>query len=604
MSDVIQLLPDSVANQIAAGEVIQRPASVIKELVENAVDAGATEINVLVVDAGRTMIQVIDNGKGMSGTDARLAFERHATSKIRKADDLFSLHTMGFRGEALPSIAAVAQVQLLSRQEGEDLGTCLDISASKVQNQVPCSCPVGCNFKVQNLFFNVPARRKFLKSNATELNNIISSFERIALVYPEIAFTFHSNGGEVMNLKKGNTHQRISDIFGKKFGQELLRVNAQTSICNVSGFVGRPESAKKKCNKQYFFVNGRFMKHPYFAKAVQTVFERMIPAGEQVPYFIYIETDPSDIDVNIHPTKTEIKFENEQSVWQIISAAVREAVGVFSEMPTIDFDTNGKPDMPTFSESEGAVLPKAVLNPTYNPFYSQSHQNKESVSTSGWEALYQDAEMQSQEQDDIFGSSVEIMPADNPLADISSIHYQYKGQYIVTSARGGLMIIDQHRAHIRILYEDYLNRLKEKNAVSQRMLFPEAVQLDACDTATLDTVIEEMTLMGFELTPLGAFNYAINSVPAGLEGLNLPQLVSGMIDDVMQSGTTVKDEINHSLALSMARKAAIPYGQILGQEEMNDLVQRLCKCDNVNYTPDGKKVFTMLGQSEIERYFA
>ena len=601
MSDVIQLLPDSVANQIAAGEVIQRPASVIKELVENAVDAGATEINVLVVDAGRTMIQVIDNGKGMSGTDARLAFERHATSKIRKADDLFSLHTMGFRGEALPSIAAVAQVELLTRQEGEDLGSCLNISASKVQSQVPCSCPVGANFKVQNLFFNVPARRKFLKSNATELNNIISSFERIALVYPEIAFTFHSNGGEVMNLKKGNMHQRITDIFGKKFGQELLHVNAQTSICNVSGFVGRPESAKKKCNKQYFFVNGRFMKHPYFAKAVQTVFERMIPAGEQVPYFIYLETDPSDIDVNIHPTKTEIKFENEQSVWQIISAAVREAVGVFSEVPTIDFDVNGKPDMPTFSEAEGVELPKAVLNPSYNPFYSQPRQPKADVE--GWESLYQGVDMPSQDQDDIFGSDIDLMKDDNPLADIPSVHYQYKGQYIVTSARGGLMIVDQHRAHIRILYEDYLHRLKEKNAVSQRMLFPEAVQLDACDTATLDTVIEEMTLMGFELTPLGAFNYAINSVPVGLEGLNLPQLVSDMIEDVLQSGTTVKDEINHSLALSMARKAAIPYGQILGNEEMDDLVQRLCHCSNVNYTPDGKKVFAMLGQSEIERLF-
>ena len=343
MSDVIQVLPDSVANQIAAGEVIQRPASVIKELVENAVDAGADTINVIVVDAGRTSIQVIDNGKGMSETDARLSFERHATSKIRKADDLFALHTMGFRGEALASIAAVAQVTLRTRMDSDEIGTQLNISGGKVVSQTPVSAPVGSNFMVENLFFNLPARRKFLKSNTTELNNILQAFERIVLVYPQIRFTLHSNGVEVFNLRSCNLRQRIVDVFGKRFNQDILPVDVTTTVCQITGFVGKPESSKKKCSHQYFFVNGRYMKHAYFHKAVQSAFERLIPVGEQVPYFIYLEVAPENIDVNIHPTKTEIKFEDEQTIWQILIAAVKEAIGKFNNVPSIEFDTQGKP---------------------------------------------------------------------------------------------------------------------------------------------------------------------------------------------------------------------------------------------------------------------
>ena len=346
MSDIIQLLPDSVANQIAAGEVIQRPASVIKELVENSVDAGATAIDVLVVDAGRTSIQVIDNGCGMSETDARLAFERHATSKIRVADDLFSLHTMGFRGEALPSIAAVSQVELRTRLKGEEIGTLLSLSGSRFVSQEACSCPVGSNFLISNLFFNVPARRKFLKSNTTELNNILTAFERIALVNPSVSFTLRSNGTEPFNLRSSNQRQRIVDIFGKRLNQDLLPLGVETSMCNISGFVGKPESARKKGAQQCFFVNGRYMKHPYFHKAVISAFDRLVPVGEQVPYFIYFQVPAADIDVNIHPTKTEIKFENELAIWQILQAAVKEAVGLFSEVPAIDFDTQGKPDIP------------------------------------------------------------------------------------------------------------------------------------------------------------------------------------------------------------------------------------------------------------------
>ncbi len=318
MSDIIQLLPDTVANQIAAGEVIQRPASVVKELVENSVDAGATHVDVLITDAGRTSVRVVDDGKGMSETDARLSFERHATSKIRKADDLFALQTMGFRGEALASIAAVAQIELKTRQPNEDVGTQLSISGGRFVDQQPCACPVGCDMSVGNLFYNVPVRRKFLKSNATELNNVIAAFERIVLVYPQIAFRLYSNEAELFGLKPGSLRQRIVDVFGKRLNQDLLPLDVDTTMCKLSGFVGKPESARKKGAKQFFFVNGRYMKHPYFHKAVMTAYERLLPVGEQIPYFIYLEVPAEDIDVNIHPTKTEIKFENEQAIWQIL----------------------------------------------------------------------------------------------------------------------------------------------------------------------------------------------------------------------------------------------------------------------------------------------
>jgi len=603
MSDIIQLLPDSVANQIAAGEVIQRPASVIKELVENSVDAGAKNIHVLVTDAGRTSIQVVDDGKGMSETDARLSFERHATSKIRQADDLFSLRTMGFRGEALPSIASVAQIELRTRQATDDIGTCLMLSNSRIVSQEPCACPVGCNFQVNNIFYNVPARRKFLKSNATELNNIITAFERIALVYPEIAFSLHSNGGEVFNLKAGTTRQRILDIFGKKLDADLLPVDADVSFCKIKGFVGKPESSKKKCQLQYMFVNGRFMKHPYFAKAVQHPFERLVPNGEQVPYFLYFDVEPADIDVNIHPTKTEIKFENEQQIWTIIASAVREAIGVFNDVPTIDFDTIGRPSIPIFDGGENVSLPQAKADPSYNPFTTKAARTPQNVN--GWEELFPHQKIQSQEMpsEDIFSVLEETPENVSPVSDRSSQHYQYKGKYIMTSVNSGLLLLDQHRAHIRVLYEEYKKIMAERKPISQRMVFPEAVQFNACDAALLDMVIEEMESMGFELTPLGACNYAINSVPAGLEGLDASVLVKDLVDDVIGAETSVKDEVIHELAQSLARKAAIPQGQVLSNEEMEDIVNRLFACENCNYTPDGRVIFSLLKQSEIDKMF-
>ena len=614
MTDVIQLLPDSVANQIAAGEVIQRPASVIKELVENAIDAGAETVNVIVVDAGRTAIQVVDDGCGMSETDARLAFERHATSKIRKADDLFDLHTMGFRGEALPSIAAVSQVELRTRRVGDDIGTLLTLSGSRFVSQEPCSCPVGSNFKIENLFFNVPARRKFLKSNATELNNILLAFERIALVYPSVAFTLHSNNTELLNLKQGSFRQRIIDIFGKRLNQDLLPVDVNTTLGHIHGFVGKPESAKKKGAHQYFFVNGRYMKHPYFHKAVQGAFDRLIPVGEQVPYFIYFEVPAADIDVNIHPTKTEIKFENEQAIWQILTAAVKDAIGAFNDVPRIDFDTNGKPDIPVFQSGAMPSMPKVEYNPQYNPFSSTSVDRKRKA-VNDWQQLYENlrpagGEQQTlsfpQNQDtpsegNVGTDIVAGMKSDSIIADKSPSHYQYKGQYIMTAVKSGLMIIDQHRAHVRILYEHYQTLQKNRQWVSQKLLFPEILQLTATEQNMFEKVSAQMAEMGFELSSLGNGSYAVNGIPAGLEGINPIALVRDMIDNADASGAQIQEEIGNSLALSLARNAAIPVGQILGNDEMEGIINDLFACQNVNYAPDGKPILTILKQQEIER---
>ena len=607
MTDVIQLLPDSVANQIAAGEVIQRPASVIKELVENAVDAGAHTINVLVVDAGRTSIQVIDDGCGMSETDARLAFERHATSKIRKADDLFALHTMGFRGEALPSIAAVSQIELRTRRQGDEVGTCLTLSGSRVESQEMCSCSVGSSFTVSNLFFNVPARRKFLKTNATELNNILTAFERIVLVYPEICFTLHSNGQELMNLRAGTLRQRITDVYGRRYGQDLLPVGVETALCKISGFVAKPESARKKGAHEYFFVNGRFMKHPYFHKAVLQAYERLVPAGAHVPYFIYFDVSPADIDVNIHPTKTEIKFENEQAIWQILSAAVKDAIGQFCEIPQIEFDTEGRPDIPVYNPVATPVeMPHVERNPQYNPFKEKASRN--------WERLYEGLPTQSaQQEQSLFdapqGNPLSIFDdtpvSDQPveLTDVSPLHYQYKGRYIMTAVKSGLMIIDQHRADVRVRYERYMQQLEDAPSSSQRMLFPEVIEMAPSEAVLMEDMLPALAAVGFELTPLGPTSYAVNGVPAGIEGLNASQLLR----DILASSVPVSHEsvsVNHQVALGLARHAAIPYGQQLSNEEMDVVVNNLFACDNVNYTPDGKAVLCILPQADIEHLLA
>lgn len=669
MSDIIRLLPDSVANQIAAGEVIQRPASVIKELVENAIDAGAQHVDVLVVDAGKTSIQVIDDGKGMSETDARLSFERHATSKIREAADLFALHTMGFRGEALASIAAVAQVELRTRMEGEELGTMLTISGSKVEGQEAVSCPKGSSFSVKNLFFNVPARRKFLKSNQTELSNILTEFERIVLVNPEVSFTLHHNGAELFNLPALQLRQRIMGVFGKKINQELLSLDVDTTMVRVSGFVGKPETARKKGARQYFFVNGRYMRHPYFHKAIMDAYEQLVPVGEQVSYFIYFEVDPANIDVNIHPTKTEIKFENEQAIWQILAAAVKETLGKFNAVPSIDFDTEGMPDIPAFDASVKESLGKFSAIPSIDfdtedmpdiPAFEQNlppappkiHYNSDfnpfKVSSGGsgggsysrpkveWEGLYggltkaskmnepqQEPEMDWENSpfeeepmvaeektisavsaaSSTFSSASSTLYANESVIEKGNLHLQFKGRFILTSVKSGLMLIDQHRAHIRVLFDRYMVQIKQKQGVSQGVLFPEILQLPASEAAVLQGIMDDLSAVGFDLSDLGGGSYAINGIPSGIEGLNPVELVRNMLHTAMEKGNDVKEEIQNILALTLARAAAIVYGQVLSNEEMVSLVDSLFACPSPNYTPDGKTVLTTIKEEDIEKLF-
>lgn len=625
MSDIIRLLPDSVANQIAAGEVIQRPASVIKELVENAIDAGAQHIDVLVTDAGKSSIQVIDDGKGMSETDARLSFERHATSKIREAADLFALRTMGFRGEALASIAAVAQVELRTCVEGEELGTKLVIAGSKVESQEAISCPKGSNFCVKNLFFNVPARRKFLKSNQTELSNILTEFERIALVNPNVSFTLYHNDAELFNLPAIQLRQRIMGVFGKKINQDLLSLDVDTTMVRVSGFVARPESARKKGARQYFFVNGRYMRHPYFHKAIMDAYEHLIPVGEQVSYFIYFDVDPGNIDVNIHPTKTEIKFENEQAIWQILAAAVKETLGKFNAVPSIDFDTEGMPDIPAFESSPYAGIqpPKTTYNPDYNPFNTSAvpPSSYSSKPSRDWEQLYEGLEHHSSAQhiqksypddgDYFTAASMEqsVTPTlydhseEAAMGEKSSQHYQFKGRFILTSVKSGLMIIDQQRAHIRILYDQYLEQITRRQGASQGMLFPDIVQFPVSEVPVLQEIMEDLSYLGFELTDLGGGSYAINGIPSGIEGLNPVELIQSMVHTAMEKGGKVKEEVQSNLALTLAKAAAIVPGQVLTNEEMNGLVDGLFAVATPNYTPDGKTVLSVLQEDELEKLF-
>lgn len=603
MSDIIQLLPDSVANQIAAGEVIQRPASVIKELVENAVDAEARHITVIVVDAGRTSIQVIDDGVGMSDTDARLAFERHATSKIRKADDLFALTTMGFRGEALPSVAAVAQVTLKTRRRGDDVGTMVNIAGSKFRGQETVACPEGANFLVENLFYNVPARRKFLKSNTTELNNILIAFERIALVNPQVAFKLVSNGAELLNLHQTGLRQRIIDVFGKRLNQDLIPVGVETVMCRIYGFVGKPEAARKKGAQQYFFVNGRYMKHPYFHRAVQNAYERVVPQGEQVPYFIYFDVEPGDIDVNIHPTKTEIKFENEQAIWQVLSAAVKDAIGKFDLVPTIDFDTEGKPDIPVFDPTATAQAPKVNYNPQYNPFKGGGQAPRKHVDEQ-WETLFPEMSQtvtQASQEPDLF--DIPDTPAD-VLAEKSPAHYQYKGRYIMTAVKSGLMIIDQYRAHVRILYEDFLNKTASHTWAAQRLLFPEMLTLAPAEAVALRALLPTLETMGFDVSDLGGGSFAVNGIPTEMDGVGGERLLRDFVQQALEETHEASQAQSERLALTMARAAAIPYGQVLTNDEMDMVVNRLFGCRDVNRTPDGHPIQRILQQKEIEQMLA
>lgn len=636
MSDIIKLLPDSVANQIAAGEVIQRPASVIKELVENAIDAGATSIQIVLKDAGRTLIQVIDNGKGMSDTDARLAFERHSTSKISKAEDLFSLQTMGFRGEALASIAAIAQVELRTRAKGAQLGTKIMINASKCESQEPDMCPEGSNFMIKNIFFNVPARRKFLKSNQVELSNIIKEYEKLALVNHHVDFSLSNNDKLLNKFSGGSFKQRIASLWGAKVDQQLVPLNTDTSLVRITGFVSKPEGARKRNFLQFLFVNGRFMRHPYFHKAIISSYSELIPDDEQPNYFLNFSVDPESIDVNIHPTKTEIKFENELPIWQILAAAVKESLGRFSAVPQIDFDTIDAPEIPAFNDHTVVTAPEDGVDPTYNPFKPQSKSSAGGGSSyhpqsagnfSGyssnplpdWEKLYQNfekgkqegiASITEQDVEDSFSDIGEVKPVNNGVqAEIitpdmsSAMCMQMKGRYILSPIKSGLMIVDQHRAHVRVLFEQYIKQLDATTISSQRVLFPEVLQLTTSQNIILKELEPEMEKIGFNLAQLSGNDWSINAVPAGMENVNIKDTILQVIDEVSMGGTSITTKVYESIALRVAKSAAIPYGKTMLQEEMDTLLSKLLCLPNPNYTPDGKTIISVLSNDQLEKMF-
>lgn len=636
MSDIIKLLPDSVANQIAAGEVIQRPASVIKELVENAIDAGATSIQIVLKDAGRTLIQVIDNGKGMSDTDARLAFERHSTSKISKAEDLFSLQTMGFRGEALASIAAIAQVELRTRAKGAQLGTKIMINASKCESQEPDMCPEGSNFMIKNIFFNVPARRKFLKSNQVELSNIIKEYEKLALVNHHVDFSLSNNDKLLNKFSGGSFKQRIASLWGAKVDQQLVPLNTDTSLVHITGFVSKPEGARKRNFLQFLFVNGRFMRHPYFHKAIISSYSELIPDDEQPNYFLNFSVDPESIDVNIHPTKTEIKFENELPIWQILAAAVKESLGRFSAVPQIDFDTIDAPEIPAFNDHTVVTAPEDGVDPTYNPFKPQSKSSAgggssyhpQSAGNFGgyssnplpdWEKLYQNfekgkqegiASITEQDVEDSFSDIGEVEPVNNGVqAEIitpdmsSAMCMQMKGRYILSPIKSGLMIVDQHRAHVRVLFEQYIKQLDATTISSQRVLFPEVLQLTTSQNIILKELEPEMEKIGFNLAQLSGNDWSINAVPAGMENVNIKDTILQVIDEVSMGGTSITTKVYESIALRVAKSAAIPYGKTMLQEEMDTLLSKLLCLPNPNYTPDGKTIISVLSNDQLEKMF-
>jgi len=601
MPDVIKLLPDSVANQIAAGEVIQRPASVVKELVENSVDAGGKNIKVIIKDSGKTLIQVIDDGSGMSETDARLSFERHATSKITTAHDLFSITTKGFRGEALASIAAVAMVELKTRRAETEAGIVIVINGSKVEAQEPCSCPVGSSFSVKNLYYNIPARRKFLKSDNTEIRHIVNEFQKIVLAHPDIRFSLYHNDTEIYNLAPGNLRQRIIGVFGKQINQELITIDTDTSLISIKGFIGKPENARRTYGEQFFFVNNRFMKHPYFHKAVAEAYQNILPSEAIPSYFIFMEADPASIDINIHPTKTEIKFEDERSIWKILLASVREALGRFNIVPSLDFENEALIDIPVRSSSGNMPeQPKIEINTQYNPFENEEIRSErpgfierfERENTSNWEKLYTALEKENENPQQF-----------ERIKESERKFFQIKNKYIVCPVKSGLMLLDQKRAHERVLYERFLDCLSNDRAVSQTDMFPITTELNPSDYFILKEIEGELELLGFSFQHSGNNKITISGRPAGNAVTDPVEMLEILLEDykVTQAdpGTGAKEKV----AASMAAASAIPYGKALNHKEMEDLFDTLFACQSPNYSPKGKPVINIIPIEEIDKKF-
>lgn len=603
MPDIIQLLPDSVANQIAAGEVIQRPASAVKELLENAVDSGSSNVQLIIKDSGKTLIQIVDDGCGMSETDARMSFERHATSKIRSADDLFSIRTMGFRGEALASIAAIAQVELKTRRHDAEIGTQIDIEGSEVKLQQPVSCPKGTSISIKNLFFNVPARRNFLKSNTVEARHVIEEFERVALSHPEMVMSLHQNGLEVFKLSASNLRQRIVNLFGNNYNERLVPVNEETTLLNISGFVGKPEFARKSRGEQFFFVNKRFIKDPYLNHAVQNAFDELLPRDSFASYWLYIDINPSRIDINIHPTKTEIKFDDERSVYSIVRAAVKRALGQYSVSPSLDFEQERSFDVPHAMRYEPAQKPSVTVNTDYNPFGAGTKK----IAASGWEKLYEGLKSAP--------SAIEVMTPENvqPVIDQSwnellksetdNFIFQLHQRYIVTQVKSGLMIVDQQAAHERVLYEKYLSRINKQAGSAQQDLFPQAIEFSSGDFSLVKELQEELRAIGFDLREFGATTFVLHGSPPELEAGNEKQVLESLLEQFKNNKLLNTIDHHENLARSMAKNSCIKAGKLLSSKEMKNLIDELFACDKPSVSIEGKAAIVLLKLDEIKKMF-
>ncbi|WP_295800849.1 DNA mismatch repair endonuclease MutL [Mucilaginibacter sp.] len=616
MPDIIQLLPDSVANQIAAGEVVQRPASAVKELIENSIDAGADKIQLIVKDAGKSLIQVIDNGAGMSVTDARMCFERHATSKIRKAEDLFAIRTMGFRGEAMASIAAIAQVELKTRRHEDELGTCITIEGSEVLSQEACSANTGTSISIKNLFYNTPARRNFLKSNSVEMRYIIDELQRVALAHPEIFFTLHHNGQEVYHLPGTTLKQRIIHLFGNNYNERLVPVEEDTSVINLRGFVGKPEYAKRTRGEQFFFVNNRFIKDAYLNHAVLMAFKELLPEDTFPLYVLFIDIDPSKIDINVHPTKTEIKYQDEQTIYAIIRSAVKRSLGRYNITPSLDFDQeNSIEHLVTPIPIEEIVPPTISFNPNYNPFnnerqiereapvYRSNSDYRSSPIPSNWDTLYEitkkDVNIQQQvyEEKSIAVDEQELnKPSERQL-------FQLQNRFILSQIKSGFMLINQQAAHERILYERFLQQLQNHSGVSQQSLFPESVTLNSSDFELLKELLPDIRALGFDIREFGKNTVVVEGVPADLNNASEHEILEQLLEGFKNNQSILKLDKRDNLARSLARNAATKAGVKMSLEEMNELIDQLFACQMPNVALNGKLVITTFTLNELLERF-
>jgi DNA mismatch repair protein MutL len=594
-SDIIRLLPDSVANQIAAGEVVQRPASAVKELLENAVDAESTEIQLIVKDAGKTLIQVIDNGKGMSETDARLSFERHATSKIREAHDLFSIRTMGFRGEALASIASIAQVELKTRQDHEELGTEIRIEGSEVKSQNPCGCSKGTSVAVKNLFFNVPARRQFLKSDNVELKHISEEFFRVALVHPNIKFSFFHNEKCLYNLESQSFKERIVGLFGDVYQKRLVPIEQSVSHVKISGFICKPEFAMKTKGEQYFFVNNRFIRHPYLNHAVLQAFDELIADKSYPSYFIKFELDPQNIDINIHPTKTEIKFLDEKLMYGVLLAAVKKSIGAYNLSPSLDFLTNPEYQPDILPKNYTPKTPSINVNPNYNPFEktnfseNRKYQLNQQAYLESFELLQKPIESGVQQKIE------HTIEDDNTYFD----SFQIQKKYLVVDTRSGLLIVCQQRAHERILFEDYIKQLENKKTVSQQKLFPQSLDFSATNSETLNEILPNLKDLGWEIESLGHHSFVVNAAPTDVKENEIQSVLETILENFKSGIMLNRNDKQTNLAVSMASGMAIKTGITLDKSEQKHLLTQLFACQLPQLSPKGKPVFTVLSEDEI-----